>query len=146
MTREIISRALIIKGNRFLVCRRKGSGYWFFPGGHIDLGENAKEALARELKEERGSQVEISDFVGVIENFFKQDGKKISEINLIFLAREPEETDEATSKEDHLEFKFIELDDFEKENVLPFTLKGAITQWIQDGKPFYFTNHDDLSL
>ena len=136
--REIISRALIAKGNRFLTCRRKGSDYRFLPGGHIDPGENGKEALARELKEERGSQVEVSDFVGVIENFFEQDGKKISEINLIFLAREPEGTDETTSKEDRLEFKFIELDDFEKENVLPFAVKDGIVQWMQDGKPFYF--------
>ena len=137
MMREIISRALITKGSRFLTCRRKGSDYWFFPGGHINPEENGKEALTRELKEERGSQIEISDFVGVIENFFEQDGKRISEINLIFLAREPEGTEETTSKEDHLEFKFIELDDFEKENVLPFALKSGIVQWIQDGKPFY---------
>ena len=135
--REIISRALIIKENDFLVCRRKGSNYWFLPGGHIELGENGKDALIRELKEERGSRIEILAFVGVMENFFKQKSQKICEINLIFQALELGKIDEKASKEDHLEFKFIKLDDFEKENVLPRALKNGIVQWVQNGKPFY---------
>jgi len=135
--REIVSRALITRENDFLVCRRKGSNYWFLPGGHIDPGENGKDALIRELREERGSEIEISAFVGVIENFFEQNNQKICEINLIFQALELGKMDEKISKEDHLEFKFIKLDDFEKENVLPRALKNGIVQWVQDGKPFY---------
>lgn len=135
--REIVSRALITRENDFLICRRKGSDYWFLPGGHIEPGENGKDALIRELREERGSEIEISAFVGVIENFFEQNNQKICEINLIFQALELGEMNEKASKEDHLEFKFIKLDDFEKENVLPRALKNGIVQWVQNGKPFY---------
>ena len=135
--REIVSRALITRENDFLICRRKGSDYWFLPGGHIDPGENGKDALIRELREERGSEIEISAFVGVIENFFEQNNQKICEINLIFQVLELGKMDERASKEDHLEFKFIKLNDFEKENVLPRALKNGIVQWIQDEKPFY---------
>ena len=135
--REIVSRALITRENDFLICRRKGSDYWFLPGGHIEPGENGKDALIRELREERGSEIEISAFVGVIENFFEQNNQKICEINLIFQVLELGKMDERASKEDHLEFKFIKLNDFEKENVLPRALKNGIVQWIQDEKPFY---------
>jgi ADP-ribose pyrophosphatase YjhB (NUDIX family) len=135
--REVISRALIIKENKVLLCRRKGTDYWFLPGGHIDLGENGKDALIRELKEERGSQIKISAFVGVIENFFEQDGEEIYEINLIFQAEELGGIDETTSNEDHLEFKFIKLNEFKKEKILPLVVKYGIVQWIQNKKPFY---------
>ncbi len=135
---EIIARGLIVKNGRFLVCSRKGSGYRFLPGGHIDPGENGKEALIREFEEERGSKIKILNFIGVIENSFEQNGKKVSEINLIFEAEEMEEVGEEISKEDHLEFKFITINEFDKENVLPLIIKDGIIQWLREKKPFYF--------
>lgn len=47
---------LIFRDGRVLVCQRRGDAAfplkWEFPGGKIESGENAVEALARELKEE----------------------------------------------------------------------------------------------
>lgn len=62
---ELIVRvgvAVIIRKNindkaHVLMGKRKGShgaGTWSFPGGHIDFGETAREAVCRELKEETG--------------------------------------------------------------------------------------------
>ncbi len=140
--KEIISRGLIRKGEKFLVCRRKGSDYWFLPGGHIDPGENGKEALERELMEERGSKIKISAFAGVIENFFYQDGKKISEINLIFEAEEVKDLKETQSMEDHLEFDSVNLDQFKEKNVLPVAIKEGIIQWSRQRKPFYICHSE----
>ncbi len=140
--REVIVRGLIVKNGKFLVCSRKGSDYRFLPGGHIDPGENGKEALIREFREERGSQIKISDFAGVIENFFEQNKKKIYEINLIFEAEETGEINEEASEEDHLEFKFITIDEFDGENVLPVGVKESLVQWLQDKKPFYFCHSE----
>ncbi len=127
----------MVKNGKFLVCRRKGSAYWFLPGGHIDPGENGKEALTRELEEERGSKVRILDFVGVIENFFEQEGEEICEINLIFEVEEPEEVGETFSAEEHLEFRSMTLDEFDEENVLPVAAKEGIAGWLRERKPFY---------
>jgi len=48
--------ALIRDGSRILVTKRRAKavfgGYWEFPGGKVELGETAAEALSRELKEE----------------------------------------------------------------------------------------------
>lgn len=30
------------------------AGYWCFPGGHLEKGENARQAIQRELQEELG--------------------------------------------------------------------------------------------
>ena len=49
--------AVVIRGNFVLLVRRRNepdAGLWGFPGGHVNLGERALEAAARELYEETG--------------------------------------------------------------------------------------------
>ena len=53
--------AIIKHGPRYLTIRRadrvaKG-GYWCFPGGHVEPGENSRRAVRRELEEELGIEV-----------------------------------------------------------------------------------------
>ena len=56
-----VAAAVIRKGGRVLVCRRKEgkrlAGTWEFPGGKIEPGESASAALIREIKEELGVEV-----------------------------------------------------------------------------------------
>lgn len=48
---------------RVLMMRRVDSGLWAFPGGHIEDGEAAREAAARETYEETGVRVDEEDLV-----------------------------------------------------------------------------------
>ncbi len=54
---------LIIEENRLLISRRKADsshgGLWEFPGGKVMEGEEPREALRRELKEELDIDVEV---------------------------------------------------------------------------------------
>lgn len=52
---------LILRGRTVLVERSKGKEYFIHPGGKIEPGETAKQALVRELKEEFRIDVREAD-------------------------------------------------------------------------------------
>lgn len=54
---KLAALAVVIRGGMVLLVKRRNepdAGLWGFPGGHVDLGETAMEAAARELHEETG--------------------------------------------------------------------------------------------
>lgn len=60
--------AAVIESNSLvLACRRalhkSMGGFWEFPGGKVESGETDQQALARELREELGIEVEVGDFI-----------------------------------------------------------------------------------
>ena len=59
----LVVAALLIENRRVLVSRRPSGkhfgGYWEFPGGKVERGEDPRDALTRELEEELGLQVRI---------------------------------------------------------------------------------------
>lgn len=61
--------------NKILIGRRNQNksmaGKWEFPGGKVEGGETEKEALARELMEELGMQVDIKDYIGSFPHQYK---------------------------------------------------------------------------
>jgi 8-oxo-dGTP diphosphatase len=56
--------AVIVDGDRVLVCRRgpgTDAGKWEFPGGKVESGETAAQALRREIREELGVDVRVGE-------------------------------------------------------------------------------------
>jgi 8-oxo-dGTP diphosphatase len=66
----IVSAGVIIKKKKVLVTQRmKGAPHgllWEFPGGKVKEGEDPKEALRRELKEELDVDVEVGKIIEVV--------------------------------------------------------------------------------
>ena len=135
---EITARAIIRDRGKFLVCWHKEKKYFFFPGGHIDFGEGAKETLSREIREETGVSVKKCSFIGALENFYIEDNQPHHEIILAFEVKMNKL--KVQSKENHIEFYWKTKEELLKDGVLPVVLTRAVLTWLKNKKPFWATN------
>ena len=78
---EAIARAAvsgaIFRGEEVLLVRRGRApalGLWSLPGGHIEAGETAREALSRELMEETGIRARLSGVADAVDVIRRDDG------------------------------------------------------------------------
>ncbi len=75
----LVSVALVVNEGRVLVTQRpQGSdfvGYWEFPGGKVESGEDPRHAAERECLEECGIRVRAGDVVEVI--FHRYPSKEV---------------------------------------------------------------------
>ncbi|NTW15445.1 MAG: NUDIX domain-containing protein [Candidatus Moranbacteria bacterium] len=138
---HFISRALLRQGEDVILCRLKGKDWNFLPGGHVEDGESARSALARELVEELGEgDYLIGDLVGVCENAFPiSETSSQHEVNFVFEVRVPTGIS-LGSQEDHLEFAVVSADSLREHHILPDSLKAGIFSFLETGKPFHKTS------
>ena len=54
--------------NNFLIMRVNNTPYYHIPGGHIEIGEDSKQAIIREIKEEIGCDVQETNLFAIQEN------------------------------------------------------------------------------
>ncbi len=121
---EIIVRALIKNKKKVLFCKNLEKGHYYLPGGHVEANEDLISALKREFYEETGLKLKVKKFLGILENFFEENNKKIHEINFIFEGKINEKA--IKSKENYIEFYWIDTKDWNKIKILPKGIKKFI--------------------
>jgi 8-oxo-dGTP pyrophosphatase MutT (NUDIX family) len=57
--------ACVVQHGAVLLQLRRDDGRWGFPGGAIELGESAEEAVLREVAEETGLEVRVESLLGI---------------------------------------------------------------------------------
>jgi mutator protein MutT len=110
VTHQVVVGVLVRDG-RVLLCHRRADRSWYpdvwdFPGGHVEDGESALTALARELREELGV-----DARGLGQQLARWVDLEASE-DISFLAV-PQWTGEVTNLalEEHDEIRWVTLDE-----------------------------------
>ncbi|XHC25496.1 MAG: NUDIX hydrolase [Phycisphaerales bacterium] len=144
---EVIARGVLQRGGRVLLCRDRGGGYCYLPGGHVEPGEAASEAVARELGEEAGlREISVGSCALVTEQRFQQNGQPRHEVNFVFHVERcllPDRTplplgsasgrdDEppiVASLEDHIEFVWVEAAALGEVDLRPASMKA----WLMSG-------------
>lgn len=63
------------------------TSYFHIPGGHIEIGEDSKEAIIREIKEEIGCDVQEANLFVIQENFWIRNNRKCHGIEFYYIIK-----------------------------------------------------------
>jgi 8-oxo-dGTP pyrophosphatase MutT (NUDIX family) len=93
---NIGATAAVLDGDRLLLTRRSDNGEWCLPGGGMDAGERPAETAVREVLEETGLVVRVTELLGVYSNpdvvVVYPDGNRIQVVGVLFRAEQVEGT------------------------------------------------------
>lgn len=88
MQTHIVAAGIVVERGRVLLSRRREgthlAGFWEFPGGKVEPGEDPRAALRRELEEELGIVVRVGEIVDVA--FHRYDDAHKAVLLLFFVA------------------------------------------------------------
>ncbi|MFJ6413150.1 hypothetical protein CHI12_08655 [Terribacillus saccharophilus] len=119
-----LARAVIRKGDSFLLAKAEGWQNSFLPGGHVEIGEGAETALLRELQEELGVKGKITSFLGDFEHSWQHEDTMHFELTHVFEAVIDEEQIE--SQEPHLRFFWATTEELEELDLQPYPLINTL--------------------
>lgn len=135
-----------ISDDRVLLHRADDEDFWSLPGGRLEVGETADDALIREMREEIDADVHVEGMLWMIQNFFEHrpiDRRGANdepvghhEIGLYMAMRLPRrfETIESfwgtelagTEWEFRMEFRWFPLEDLAAVDVRPAVLEHKL--------------------
>ena len=129
--------AIIVKDGKALMVKSKFGDYRYSVGGRIRFGENAAQAVVREVYEETGVSMAVDRLGYVNEVYFYNDGpvctgKPVYELAFYFYMRTPEDFAPASDRiaDGEEPFQWVAPDD-------PGTLyPDFMREAIADPKPF----------
>ncbi|WP_278473559.1 NUDIX hydrolase [Turicibacter sanguinis] len=127
---------VLIHENRLLVMTDERSPYYYLPGGRVSMNEESTMAIKREVKEELDVEVEATQLLWIVENFFveQQSQEQFHEIGMYYLLQLTEEDILKRGQEfimneggyKKLSFLWLPLEKIKHLNIYPLFLKERI--------------------
>lgn len=126
------AEALVMQKKRVLLAQRAVEpfkGYWDIPGGFLEAGEDPEKGVRRELAEETGLEIRVTDLLGIYIDSYGQDN--YFTLNVCYIA-EPL-GGELRAMDDVAALKWFALDElpnefaFKHQNQVMKDLKKRIT-------------------
>lgn len=127
------ARAIAIHKEQILLFNVVGWDWWALPGGRVEIQENSKDALQREMQEELSTNIRVGKLVWIVENFFKERDKNYHELGMYYRIRIPADSlilhsEEHFCKDGNatIRFKWFPLSGLENINLHPVFLRKAL--------------------
>ena len=127
---------VLIHEKRLLVMTDERSPYYYLPGGRVSMNEESTMAIKREIKEELDVEVEATQLLWIVENFFveQQSQEQFHEIGMYYLLQLTEEDILKRGQEfimneggyKKLSFLWLPLEKIKHLNIYPLFLKERI--------------------
>jgi 8-oxo-dGTP diphosphatase len=117
---EVVARAVVRRGGLVLLMQEIAEGYWFFPGGHVEPGEEPQDAVVRELREELDVGATVEAALGEVSNVWVRDGVEHREVDHVYVVRI--DAADPVSREPHLAAGWMRVDDLAGADVRPRVL------------------------
>jgi ADP-ribose pyrophosphatase YjhB (NUDIX family) len=130
---EFIARGCLIERSHVLLCVNLKHGYLYLPGGHVEFGESAAGAVAREFLEECGLGIRVGELALVSEGTFATRKRAHHELNLVFYVERSRRAEGGSgvpapiqSNESWIEFRWVDLSAVVDHDIRP----GAAKAWL----------------
>ncbi len=134
---NVRAAGIIIHNDKLLVHKNVNEKYYALLGGRIKIGENSEETIKREILEETGKEIETTEYISTIENFFEMENEKYHEIIFVYKVEFLNENDKlitdtipnAEGKE-YLHYEWISLNDLDNIDLRPEVIKNILKEKI----------------
>jgi mutator protein MutT len=129
-----VGAVLVCSGNILLEKRKNepGKGKWSIPGGVVELGEEAKQTVVREVREETNLTVEKPELMDVVDNVELDENGKVKYHFVIIDYLVQLKGGKLKASSDAAELRWVGLDDVEN-----YVLTGTFRE-------FFIKNHQRI--
>ena len=129
---------ILSQSGKILLQKRADKGTWGLPGGAIELGESAVEALVREFYEETGITVKVHKLLNVYTKYSDSypNGDEAQVITILYLVK-PENTVSNNSfvSDETLDLEFFDVSDIKNIAIVNQQHRDMIVDFFENNFP-----------